>query len=507
MAASAPRWRWGGRPSRCCRSSGRRWRSRSPTARPTATSAGCSCAPRRPFCSDRSRWCGWWGWAGRWRPRCSWPAGSGCSGGVLLAASAVATPAAVRALHGLARRWLVFVPAGVVVHDLQTLGEAVLFPRTSVAALAVAEGDPPAGVLDLTRGTVGLALQLDLREPLPVSPRQGRRAVDLVDVGGCGSLRPAPVPSSRRPSGDGSGSSHRVGSLAGRWGTWPRPDRSTTSSPARSARPATATTCSRSRRCPTRTSTSGSTASRRSSASTPSLQTPDSPTQQVGAPLDEAFPPFTHLEPMQSLDNAFGEDRPPGLVRSGRSRPPRRGRGPVGGRAQDRRHRHQLRLPRRGAGGRGHAGHGRGGRDRHPAAPHARRRALPPGGRRPAGGDRGPRRGVLPDRAVRADERRADRARRGRLHEPAQRGLGGPAPEGPAQRRRPTVGDVDPRLRSRGGSGVHGLLGVPRLGPLSRPAGPRPVHRRRLDRRGLGAHPPLHGRAPLVRASRSTAWW
>jgi DNA ligase (NAD+) len=40
----------------------------------------------------------------------------------------------------------------------------------------------------------------------------------------------------------------------------------------------------------------------------PSLQTPDSPTQQVGAPIDEAFPPFTHLEPMQSLDNAFGED-------------------------------------------------------------------------------------------------------------------------------------------------------------------------------------------------------
>jgi DNA ligase (NAD+) len=40
----------------------------------------------------------------------------------------------------------------------------------------------------------------------------------------------------------------------------------------------------------------------------PQLQTPDSPTQQVGAPIDEAFPPFTHLEPMQSLDNAFGED-------------------------------------------------------------------------------------------------------------------------------------------------------------------------------------------------------
>jgi DNA ligase (NAD+) len=40
----------------------------------------------------------------------------------------------------------------------------------------------------------------------------------------------------------------------------------------------------------------------------PELRTQDSPTQQVGAPLDEAFPPFEHLEPMQSLDNAFSED-------------------------------------------------------------------------------------------------------------------------------------------------------------------------------------------------------
>jgi DNA ligase (NAD+) len=40
----------------------------------------------------------------------------------------------------------------------------------------------------------------------------------------------------------------------------------------------------------------------------PVLQTPDSPTQQVGSPLDEAFPPFEHLEAMESLDNVFGED-------------------------------------------------------------------------------------------------------------------------------------------------------------------------------------------------------
>ena len=40
----------------------------------------------------------------------------------------------------------------------------------------------------------------------------------------------------------------------------------------------------------------------------PSLVTPESPTQQVGAPTDDAFPPFRHPEPMLSLDNAFSRD-------------------------------------------------------------------------------------------------------------------------------------------------------------------------------------------------------
>ena len=40
----------------------------------------------------------------------------------------------------------------------------------------------------------------------------------------------------------------------------------------------------------------------------PDLRTADSPTQQLGAPLDEAFPPFVHLEAMESLDNVFGAD-------------------------------------------------------------------------------------------------------------------------------------------------------------------------------------------------------
>jgi DNA ligase (NAD+) len=43
-------------------------------------------------------------------------------------------------------------------------------------------------------------------------------------------------------------------------------------------------------------------------AAFPVLRTPDSPTQQVGSALDEAFPPFEHLEAMLSLDNVFSAE-------------------------------------------------------------------------------------------------------------------------------------------------------------------------------------------------------
>jgi DNA ligase (NAD+) len=43
-------------------------------------------------------------------------------------------------------------------------------------------------------------------------------------------------------------------------------------------------------------------------AAHPSLVTPSSPSQQVGAPLDTAFPPYRHPRPMLSLDNAFSRE-------------------------------------------------------------------------------------------------------------------------------------------------------------------------------------------------------
>jgi hypothetical protein len=83
--------------------------------------------------------------------------------------SAVAVPMGflmARALHGLSRRWVVFVPAGFVLHDTHTLDGPVLFPRRLVAGLGPAREGSDA--LDLTAGAAGLVLELRLVEAVPV---------------------------------------------------------------------------------------------------------------------------------------------------------------------------------------------------------------------------------------------------------------------------------------------------------------------------------------------------
>lgn len=90
-------------------------------------------------------------------------------GGVV---STVAVAAAVvlgRRFHRLTRRWLVLVPAGVVLHDHLLLTETVLMRRNDLAGLQVAVGGPDA--VDLTGLTWGTAVQIDAREPQVVIPR------------------------------------------------------------------------------------------------------------------------------------------------------------------------------------------------------------------------------------------------------------------------------------------------------------------------------------------------
>ncbi len=72
-----------------------------------------------------------------------------------------------RSLHGLSRRWLVFVPAGVVLHDPISLLDPVLFPRASIEALRPAAAGTDS--LDLTQGALGLTLELVLTEKVPMT--------------------------------------------------------------------------------------------------------------------------------------------------------------------------------------------------------------------------------------------------------------------------------------------------------------------------------------------------
>jgi hypothetical protein len=78
-----------------------------------------------------------------------------------------------RSLHTLARRWLVFTPAGIVVHDQLAVVEAMLVLRNQVASLGPALADSRAR--DLTQGAPGLALELGTREPVAISPTPRRR--------------------------------------------------------------------------------------------------------------------------------------------------------------------------------------------------------------------------------------------------------------------------------------------------------------------------------------------
>ena len=67
-----------------------------------------------------------------------------------------------RRYHRLARRWVVVVPAGIVIHDHLVLAETAMFPRTSLAHVALAlEGTEAA---DLTGPAAGMAVEIALRD-------------------------------------------------------------------------------------------------------------------------------------------------------------------------------------------------------------------------------------------------------------------------------------------------------------------------------------------------------
>lgn len=100
-------------------------------------------------------------------------AGEPLAGVVVLALGAPAAYFAGRALFGLTRRWLVFVPAGVVLHDPMSLTDPVLFERKLIETMRAAPATTDS--LDLTMGALGLALELVLTEKVPMVRASGRK--------------------------------------------------------------------------------------------------------------------------------------------------------------------------------------------------------------------------------------------------------------------------------------------------------------------------------------------
>ena len=90
------------------------------------------------------------------------------AGAIVLVAGVPLAVIVARALHGLSTRWIVFVPAGLVLHDPLALIDPVLFQRKVIETLRPARRDrrnTPSEALDLAQRAPGLALELVLREP------------------------------------------------------------------------------------------------------------------------------------------------------------------------------------------------------------------------------------------------------------------------------------------------------------------------------------------------------
>ena len=86
-----------------------------------------------------------------------------------IAALVVGLPASATAglvLHRLSRRWLVVVPAGIVVVDPMTLADNVLFPREHILRLRALRADePPGSAVDLRLGATLGSVRLTFDEP------------------------------------------------------------------------------------------------------------------------------------------------------------------------------------------------------------------------------------------------------------------------------------------------------------------------------------------------------
>lgn len=100
------------------------------------------------------------------------------AGAVVTVVGFAVAAASIRILHQLSKRWVVFVPAGMVLVDQMALTDGMLAQRHRIASVGPAVEGTDA--TDLTVGALGLALQLTLTESddiIPAPPRRDRKAI------------------------------------------------------------------------------------------------------------------------------------------------------------------------------------------------------------------------------------------------------------------------------------------------------------------------------------------
>ena len=96
-------------------------------------------------------------------------------GGVVLLVGWPVAGLLLKSIHNLSRRWAVFVPAGVVLHDPVVLFDPTLFRRQDITAFRPATA-ADTGSYDLSQRAPGLGIQLELAETTTVTLlKPGRR--------------------------------------------------------------------------------------------------------------------------------------------------------------------------------------------------------------------------------------------------------------------------------------------------------------------------------------------
>jgi len=86
----------------------------------------------------------------------------------------------LRSLHQLNRRWVVLVPAGLVIHDHLALNEPTLFQKSEIDLIGPASIDTDA--TDFTQGAYGLALEVRCESSHDVWPAAVNKETEMATI-------------------------------------------------------------------------------------------------------------------------------------------------------------------------------------------------------------------------------------------------------------------------------------------------------------------------------------